>query len=192
MAQCPLDDHFEFCPHALLDSPVNRGVFSHPLGCASLKGCFGNSVATPPMGGLPDFRIHDLRHSMASNMVNSGRSIYEVAKVLGHSQLKTSRRYAHLSDEPYWPPSMRQRQPPEWDRIDDRRTPPDRSGRVGIWCIIFLQQLYLTIIFGAQNVLRPGAVHNRYESLVVLCVIANLTETRNKEGTATCQVKSIN
>lgn len=49
--------------------------------------------------GLPDVRIHDLRHSMASNMVNSGRSIYEVAKVLGHSQLKTSQRYAHLSDE---------------------------------------------------------------------------------------------
>jgi len=49
--------------------------------------------------GLPDVRMHDLRHSMASNMVNSGRSIYEVAKVLGHSQLKTSQRYAHLSQE---------------------------------------------------------------------------------------------
>ena len=49
--------------------------------------------------GLPDVRLHDLRHSMASNMVNSGRSIYEVAKVLGHSQLKTTQRYAHLSQE---------------------------------------------------------------------------------------------
>ena len=47
--------------------------------------------------GLSDVRMHDLRHSMASNMVNSGRSIYEVSKVLGHSQLKTSQRYAHLS-----------------------------------------------------------------------------------------------
>ena len=36
---------------------------------------------------------------MASNMVNSGRSIYEVAKVLGHTQLKTTQRYAHLSQE---------------------------------------------------------------------------------------------
>jgi len=34
-----------------------------------------------------------------SNMVNSGRSIYEVAKVLGHSQLKTTERYAYLSQE---------------------------------------------------------------------------------------------
>jgi len=49
--------------------------------------------------GLPDVRMHDLRHSMASNMVNSGRSLYEVAKVLGHSRLKTTERYAHLSQE---------------------------------------------------------------------------------------------
>ena len=50
-------------------------------------------------GGLPEVRMHDLRYSMASNMVNSGRSIYEVANVLGHAQLKTSQRYAHLSQE---------------------------------------------------------------------------------------------
>ena len=48
---------------------------------------------------LLEVRMHDLRHSMASNMVNSGRSIYEVAKVLGHTQLKTSQRYSHLSQE---------------------------------------------------------------------------------------------
>ena len=36
---------------------------------------------------------------LTSNMVNSGRSIYEVAKVLGHSQLKTTQRYAHLSQK---------------------------------------------------------------------------------------------
>ena len=47
--------------------------------------------------GLPEVRMHDLRHSMASNMVNSGRSIYEVAKVLGHTQIKTASRYSHLS-----------------------------------------------------------------------------------------------
>lgn len=51
------------------------------------------------MKALPEVRMHDLRHSMASNMVNSGRSIYEVAKVLGHTQLKTSQRYSHLNQE---------------------------------------------------------------------------------------------
>lgn len=49
--------------------------------------------------GLPLLRMHDLRHSMASNMVNSGRTIYEVAKVLGHAQIKTTTRYSHLSQE---------------------------------------------------------------------------------------------
>ncbi|WP_066273218.1 tyrosine-type recombinase/integrase [Hydrogenophaga palleronii] len=48
--------------------------------------------------GLDGVRIHDLRHSFASNLVNSGRSIYEVGKLLGHSQVKTTQRYAHLSD----------------------------------------------------------------------------------------------
>jgi integrase len=46
--------------------------------------------------GLPDVRMHDLRHSAASNLVNSGQSLYVVAKVLGHSQTRTTERYAHL------------------------------------------------------------------------------------------------
>ena len=49
--------------------------------------------------GLSDVRMHDLRHSMASNMVNTGRSLYEVSQVLGHNQLETTQRYAHLSQE---------------------------------------------------------------------------------------------
>lgn len=49
--------------------------------------------------GLDDVRIHDLRHSFASFLVNSGRSLYEVQKLLGHTQIKTTQRYAHLSQE---------------------------------------------------------------------------------------------
>ena len=49
--------------------------------------------------GLPDVHLHDLRHSMASNMINSGRTIYEVAKVLGHSQIRTTERYSHLAQQ---------------------------------------------------------------------------------------------
>lgn len=49
--------------------------------------------------GLPDVRIHDLRHSMASNMVNSGQSLFLVSRVLGHSTMKMTQRYAHLSQE---------------------------------------------------------------------------------------------
>lgn len=49
--------------------------------------------------GLPEVRIHDLRHSYASFLINAGHSLYEVQKLLGHSQIKTTQRYAHLSQE---------------------------------------------------------------------------------------------
>lgn len=49
--------------------------------------------------GLADLRMHDLRHTFASNLVNSGQSIYVVSKLLGHTQLKTTARYSHLADE---------------------------------------------------------------------------------------------
>ena len=49
--------------------------------------------------GLPDVRVHDLRHSMASNLVNNGVSILEVSRILGHSQIKTTQRYSHLAQE---------------------------------------------------------------------------------------------
>jgi hypothetical protein len=42
-------------------------------------------------------RLHDLRHSFASFLVNSGRSLYEVQRLLGHHDPKMTMRYAHLS-----------------------------------------------------------------------------------------------
>lgn len=49
--------------------------------------------------GLSDVRIHDLRHSFASLLINSGRTLFEVQRLLGHSQVKTTQRYAHLSQD---------------------------------------------------------------------------------------------
>ena len=49
--------------------------------------------------GLPEVRLHDLRHSHASNIISTGNSIYLVAKVLGHTQLKTTQLYSHRSNE---------------------------------------------------------------------------------------------
>ena len=47
--------------------------------------------------GLPQLRIHDLRHQYASFLVNSGRTLYEVQQILGHSTSKVTERYSHLS-----------------------------------------------------------------------------------------------
>ena len=51
------------------------------------------------LAGLKDVRMHDLRHSFASFLVNNGRSLYEVQKLLGHSQITTTQCYAHLSHD---------------------------------------------------------------------------------------------
>ena len=46
--------------------------------------------------GLPDVRIHDLRHTYASLLINQGVSLYEVQTLLGHSNATMTQRYAHL------------------------------------------------------------------------------------------------
>ncbi len=51
------------------------------------------------MCGLLDVRLHDLRHSFASFLVNEGVSLYVVQGLLGHTQVRTTQRYAHLADE---------------------------------------------------------------------------------------------
>ncbi len=48
--------------------------------------------------GLLDIRLHDLRHSFASFLVNQGVSLYVVQGLLGHTQARTTQRYAHLAN----------------------------------------------------------------------------------------------
>ena len=50
--------------------------------------------------GLPDLRIHDLRHTFASFAVADGAALFLVGKVLGHKQASTTEIYAHLRDDP--------------------------------------------------------------------------------------------
>jgi integrase len=46
---------------------------------------------------LEGVRLHDLRHSFASFLVNEGVSLYVVQKLLGHTHAHTTQRYAHLA-----------------------------------------------------------------------------------------------
>lgn len=48
---------------------------------------------------LGDLRIHDLRHSAASFMINAGIDLYAVGKVLGHADHKSTMRYSHPANE---------------------------------------------------------------------------------------------
>ncbi len=45
-------------------------------------------------------RIHDLRHTYASILINEGENLAVIGKLLGHSQHQTTMRYAHLMDDP--------------------------------------------------------------------------------------------
>jgi site-specific recombinase XerD len=47
--------------------------------------------------GLPHLRLHDLRHQAASNLINSGSSLFIVQQILGHSDPSVTQRYSHLS-----------------------------------------------------------------------------------------------
>lgn len=48
---------------------------------------------------LPGLRLHDLRHSAASFMINSGVDLFAVGKVLGHASYQSTQRYSHLAND---------------------------------------------------------------------------------------------
>ena len=88
---------------ALLETLPSRGkspyLFTNPDTAKPYVGVWYAWDSARKRAGLGHVRIHDLRHSFASFLVNSGRSLYEVQRLLGHAHIKTTQRYAHLSDE---------------------------------------------------------------------------------------------
>jgi hypothetical protein len=55
-------------------------------------------VKLPP--GLSDARIYDLRHTFASVGAGGGLSLQIIGGLLGHTQARTTMKYAHLADDP--------------------------------------------------------------------------------------------
>ena len=75
------DGHPYVFPGRLKGQPVNnpQKVFEEACATAEIEGVV----------------IHSLRHTFASLAVNSGVSLYDVSKLLGHSTTQTTTRYAH-------------------------------------------------------------------------------------------------
>ena len=81
-----------------LGMPITRDswVFANPrthLPYTSLHIAFFKARES---AGLNSVRIHDLRHTYASLLINNGASIYEVQQLLGHYNISMTERYARL------------------------------------------------------------------------------------------------
>src|SRR6516165_8163488 len=50
--------------------------------------------------GIGNSRLYDLRHSFASVGAGGGLSLPIIGRLLGHTQARTTQRYAHLADDP--------------------------------------------------------------------------------------------
>jgi integrase len=75
-------------------------VFPSDLRSAHLSSLRKPWAAVCAQAGLSGWRIHDLRHAFASAAVNSGSSLPFIGKLLGHSQVSATARYAHVAANP--------------------------------------------------------------------------------------------
>ena len=75
---------------------ARRYLSALPLGLSYWQ-LHNGFLAAREAAGMPHVRFHDLRHTTASWLINSGVDLYTVGKILGHSGPQTTARYAHLS-----------------------------------------------------------------------------------------------
>jgi len=71
-------------------------VFPNPETGKPFTGFYNSWNAARRSVGLNDLRVHDLRHSYASALVNQGHTLYDTQRLLGHSSSRMTERYAHL------------------------------------------------------------------------------------------------
>jgi integrase len=80
---------------------VSPRVFPAPLGADQMVAPLKRGwKAICKTAGIDGTRVHDLRHSYASFLVNSGLSLPIIGRLMGHVQVATTQRYAHLADDP--------------------------------------------------------------------------------------------
>ena len=74
-------------------------VFTNPQTGKRYRNVWRSFRRACSRAGIADFRWHDLRHTFASWHVQSGTDLYRLSRMLGHSTLQMSARYAHLATE---------------------------------------------------------------------------------------------
>lgn len=81
-----------------MDEATSEWVFPNPKTGLPYHSCRNAWVTACQRAGLPGLRMHDLRHTYASMMLDSGSDIVDVQQALGHTQLKTTAGYLHLTE----------------------------------------------------------------------------------------------
>ena len=79
-----------------LDTDPACYVFTNPQTQTAYHSFYASWFVARDEAGLTKLRIHDLRHTYASMLINNGVSLYEVQTLLGHSSIQMTQRYAHL------------------------------------------------------------------------------------------------
>lgn len=76
--------------------PASPWVFARETGDRALTLRKGFEAACE-RAGIANFTIHDLRHTCAAWLVSAGVPLIEVRDLLGHAEISTTERYAHLA-----------------------------------------------------------------------------------------------
>jgi len=74
-------------------------VFASPVTSRRLTSIKSAWRGLMNLADIKSFRFHDLRHTFASNLVMKGADLYSVKELLGHANIETTQRYAHLAPE---------------------------------------------------------------------------------------------
>ena len=73
--------------------PASKGT--GPMSTETLYGCWRTLRAA---AGLPEVRLHDLRHSYASFALRQGETVLTIGRLLGHRDPATTLKYTHFAD----------------------------------------------------------------------------------------------
>jgi integrase len=79
-----------------LETPSNEYVFPSPKNKEKHLAWVKRSFKTAcKRAGVENLRFHDLRHTAATRLVESGIPLHAVSKLLGHSSIRVTERYSH-------------------------------------------------------------------------------------------------